>query len=313
MINEILEDKSITEIVFSNTSDVLIEHKGSLSCVESVWRSEEEKGEFENQVINALPKAPNYEHPMASGIWKNFRVQAVCPPAVSEGLLLQLRRIPDLDDFSSFNINDWDCDEEALNILKEKFEVEKENFLIVGATGCGKTTLLKSLITTYCKKERVICIEDSPELPKVNKLSCNLKTYVSSMPEVKDIELKDLVKTSLRMRPDRLIMGEMRGEEASSFLLMLSTGHKGSGATLHAHTSIDALYRLEMLTQMGSPWPVQTIRKLIHTALNFIIVMGRDPNTGQRFIKNIDEIVGLESEGFLIHPLYTREGEQDFI
>jgi len=305
-IDQMLKDENVTEIIFTYDDKLIFEKFGKLEHVDSIWDNPSQKEEFERSVVNSLVKAPSYENPMATGVWQNFRVQILSPPVVPKGINIQLRRFASNQAFKDFDANNWsaqESDEELEAVLKNKFK-EHSNFLIVGATGCGKTTLLKSLLFSYCRKDRIVCLEDTPELPKVNELSSNLRTYASSSAEIPNVTLNDLVETSLRLRPDRLIMGEMRGPEAASFLLMLSTGHKGSGATLHAKNPLDALYRLEMLTQLGSSWSVQTVRKLIHSALDVIIVVDRDQN-GKRVVREIGELAGLESEGFLIHSLYT--------
>jgi len=305
MIEHHLNDPEVTELIFTHDHRLIYEKKGQLHVLDKVWRSQNDKDEFEKIIINSLSKAPSYENPMATGLWKNFRIQVVSPPVTPEGLDLQLRRFASNVDFQVFRAQDWSegsSNVDLVEILRKKFE-ERANFLIVGPTGCGKTTLLKSLLFSYCKNDRVVGLEDTPELPLVNPLSKNLRTYFSSSPDVPHVDLNDLVQTSLRLRPDRLIMGEMRGAEAASFLLMLSTGHEGSGATLHARSPLDALYRLEMLTQLNNTWSVQTVRKLIHSALDVIVVVKRT-SEGRRVISEIAELAGLEEQGFLTHTVY---------
>jgi len=310
-IKDIFDDEDVTEIVLQEKTDVIFERGGKL--MNSTWNDPDSKNKLISEIVQSLPKAPNYEHPVASGVWNGFRVQIINAPIVDDDPIIQLRRLSKEDNFRALKPEQWNTNADVIETLKNKFSKDKANFLIVGATGCGKTTLLKALLSNYCKNERVICIEDTPELPKINPLSCNLQTYVSSSEEIEDVTLNDLVKASLRMRPDRIIMGEMRGEEASSFLLMLSTGHKGSGATLHAHSSQDALYRLEMLVQMGSTWSLETVRRLIRTSLDVIVVLGRDPETGNRYIKEVSEIAGLEETGFLIRHLHNTDGDDYLI
>lgn len=311
MIEFLLEDQNVTEIIISSENKVIYEQNGTLKIVNGIWSDSSAREDLEKSIINGLTKAPSYENPMATGVWRNFRVQVLSPPVIPEGMSFQLRRFACNQTFKNFKAEDWSDDNglELETILKEKFE-SKSNFMIVGATGCGKTTLLKSLLFTHCVHDRVVCLEDTPELPTLNEYSTNLKTYFSSSPEVPHIDLNDLVQTSLRLRPDRLIMGEMRGPEAASFLLMLSTGHKGSGATLHAESPLDALYRLEMLTQLSNTWSVQTVRKLIHSALDLIVVVKRSPE-GKRIVSEVAQIAGLEADGFLIHSLYKSDKTAD--
>ena len=302
-VDQILEDTEITEIIFQAPGFVSFEKRGRLVNVKETWHETlSSRDQLFSQIMESLPKAPSYEHPLASGIWDNFRVQVVSPPTTSD-TMVQLRRISNNETFKSFSCESWGVPEEVKSILKERFLIKKQNFMIAGPTGCGKTTLMKTLLFDFCKSDRVICIEDTPELPQVNALSCNLNTYISSSEDINDVTLNDLVKASLRLRPDRLIMGEMRGEEASVFLLMLSTGHTGSGATIHAHNPQDALRRLEMLVQMGSPWRIQTVRSLIYSSLDIIITMGRNKN-GNRTILKISELAGLEDHGFLVNHIY---------
>lgn len=303
-INQTLENSQINEIILSSNKDFIVEHQGALK---SFAISDEDKDFYSSKIINSLSKAPNYEFPIASGIWKNFRVQVLCPPVVQEKYLIQLRRISCEKTFHEFQPEQWSCNDKGKSILEESFSRNRDNFLIVGPTGCGKTTLLRSLIKSYCSHERIVTLEDTPELPRINNLSSNLKTFDSSSEDIKSVNLNDLVKASLRLRPDRLIMGEMRGAEAASFLLMLSTGHKGSGATLHAESTRDALYRLEMLVQMGSVWSLDTVRKVIRNSLQIVISVKRCHKSGKRIITEISRIVGLEESGFLLHSLYSAE------
>jgi pilus assembly protein CpaF len=315
---EILKNPKITEIILHPDDELNYEIDGKLITADaSLWKEIDSsvKDKVISKITEVLPQAPNYENPLCSGIWNGFRVQVIAPPIIEKNLLVQLRRLSLTRDFKSFRCEDWQGSIDLTNLLEKKIKDEKANFIIAGPTGCGKTTLLKSLLSSFCKEDRVLCLEDTPELPRINTNSNNLKTYNATSEELKDITLDDLVKASLRLRPDRLMMGEMRGEEASSFLLMLSTGHRGSGATLHAHNPQDALRRLEMLVQMGSPWNLQTVRQLIYSSLDIVITMGRDEK-GQRAILKVSELESLEEHGFLVHHLYEKselaKSNQDF-
>src|SRR5690606_28842673 len=206
----------------------------------------------------------------------------------------------------------WTTDELVLNNSITEAQLrfvqiaikERKNFLVVGATGTGKTTFLNCCLSLISQNERIIIIEDTPELLVPNSLSSKLLTRKDSQGLLTPIELTDLIKESLRMRPDRLVLGEVRGPEAKDLLLALSTGHEGSIGTLHAVSAQEALIRLEMLIQLGAPqWNLDAIRRLIYFSLDYIICLERD-QTGRRSVNSIYKLSGLESFGFLIEKAH---------
>ena len=309
---DIFKNTQITEIILHPDHELTYELNGKLlTAGNEIWKETDpiKRDRLISRIIEVLPQAPNYESPMSSGIWKGFRVQVISTPVINKGLLIQLRRISNERDFKEFRHEDWKGCTNLTNLLEEKIKFEKANFIVLGPTGCGKTTFLKSILSSFCKKDRVLCLEDTPELPRINNMSNNLKTYNATSEELSDITLEDLVKVSLRLRPDRLMMGEIRGREAADFLLMLSTGHKGSGATLHAHNPNDALRRLEMLVQMGNSWNLQTVRQLIFSSLDLLITISKNPK-GERVVASVSEIESLEEHGFLVHHLYHKEPQK---
>ncbi len=298
----IFKDKNITEIVVHMNENIFYEKNGCFYESPFALKDFENDESFFREVTKNFQKAPSFENPITSGSWNDFRVQVISPPASKKQPILQLRRISKIQNFGTFKPSDWGLKEEDSFLLKQIIGEKKNNFLIVGPTGSGKTTLLQSLLFTYCKSERCLLLEDTAELSLPNEFSSSLLTYDSSSEEIKDVSLNDLVKASLRLRPDRIIMGEMRGDEAANFLLILSTGHKGCGATIHAKSPKEALYRLEMLVQMGESWSINTIQKLIHCSVESIILT--DKQEGRPYIKGIYKLSGLEETGFLIHPEY---------
>lgn len=304
-MNNIFKDDKVNEIIVHQDENIFYEKEGEF--FENPFALENFGGDegFFREVTKDFQKAPSYDNPISSGIWNDFRVQVVSQPASKHKNIIQLRRISKLAKFGTFDPKAWSICSQGLLALKEVFYNQKSNFLIVGPTGSGKTTLLQSLLFTFSKDDRCLILEDTNELSLPNSFSSQLLTYTSSSEDINDVELKDLVKASLRLRPDRIIMGEMRGEEASSFLLMLSTGHQGSGATIHAKSPEEALYRIEMLVQMGQRWAIETIRKLIHCSIQTIIVTDR--KKGKPYLKSIYQISGLEETGFLIHPVYIND------
>jgi pilus assembly protein CpaF len=192
---------------------------------------------------------------------------------------------------------DW-CSESESDFLKSLVQ-QKKRFLIVGPTGCGKTSVINALLDQTESQCRSIIIEDTPEISSINSSSLKMVARVQSS-QLKEITQSDLVKASLRLRPDRLVMGEIRGPEAKDFLMALSTGHDGSFGSLHASDPQQALIRLEMLIQMGAPhWSIESIRKLIFLSLDGILILGKEPS-GKRIFKGAFQIMSLESSGFLI-------------
>jgi pilus assembly protein CpaF len=189
------------------------------------------------------------------------------------------------------------CTESELKKIKQLVR-DKRNILVVGATGSGKTTLLNSL-TLETSEDRCVYIEDTAELVINSTLSTRLLTRFDANGILPNIDQTDLVKQSLRMRPDRLILGEVRGAEAKDLLLALSTGHHGSMSSIHAGSAQEALMRLEMLVLMGAPeWNLYTIRRLIQMTVQSIIVTEKAHK--QWKLKSINTIASLEEFGFTV-------------
>lgn len=178
------------------------------------------------------------------------------------------------------------------------FYKDKKSLLIIGPTGTGKTSLVNSLLKLSKPLERIVCLEDTDEIKLPNTLSTKLLTRMDLHKRLQDFELSDLIIQSLRMRPDRLILGEVRGKEAKDLLMTFSTGHKGGIATLHAENPKQALWRLEMLVQMGAPsWSNDGIRRLIKLGIDYVITLGFEGN--KRKLTGIHKIQSLEPTGFL--------------
>ena len=182
----------------------------------------------------------------------------------------------------------------------EKVISEKQNFLVIGGTGSGKTTVLQSLMTLIAETERVVIIEDTQELTPTNAATTSLLTHTNTMDPRLNVSMDDLLKRTLRLRPDRIGVGEIRGSEAKTLMMALSTGHDGSFGSMHARTAHEALLRLEMLVQMGAPeWSLHSIRRLIGITLNTILVVER--RGSQRCLEGIYEIASVEENGLTLH------------
>jgi pilus assembly protein CpaF len=196
---------------------------------------------------------------------------------------------------------DWASPAE-IDFLKNSY-LRKDNILVIGSTGVGKTTVIDSLIQLTDENQRVLILEDTDEITKPNDLSVKMLTRFDPQGIFKEITLTDLIRQSLRLRPDRIIVGEVRSAEAKDLLLALSTGHAGSLCTLHASNAQQAMIRLEMLVQMGAPqWSLETIRKLIFMSLKLIVTVGRDEN-GKRKLMGLHQLSSHESMGIILEQL----------
>jgi pilus assembly protein CpaF len=193
-----------------------------------------------------------------------------------------------------FHQKNW-CTDSELKLLKHIVD-QKENFIVVGGTSSGKTTVLQAMMNEVSPTCRSVIIEDTQELRPTNNLSVSLLTKTDFTHMKNSISMTDLLKRALRLRPDRLVVGEIRGGEATDLLMALSTGHEGSFGSLHAKNHSEALLRLEMLIQMGAPqWQHESIRRLIGLTIKYIIVVKKEKS--RRLLDGIYKLCSVESNG----------------
>ncbi len=306
-LEELLPDETITEILVNNFRSIWIERNGRLERVFDDFFNQESYMRAFDRICDEAKIHVTLEHPHADGKFRDFRLSIVGPGMTDQQYHISLRRHPKNPwTLQRLSENQW-CNDTQKNHLQSAIQL-KRNFLVIGETGSGKTSLLNALLQEVASQERVILIEDTWELSQPNEASVRLLTRTKVEKGLDEITQTDLIKKSLRLRPDRLVMGEIRGAEAKDFLLMLSTGHQGSMGTLHAKDPQQALSRLEMLIQMGAPeWSLSTIRRLIFLSLQDIVVVERD-QTGKRKLKAIYKIQSLEEWGFLIEK-YESENQ----
>ena len=275
--------------------NIWFEKQGRLQKHEDTFFSHLTYENFIRKMCQEANIFTSFQNPTAQGKWNDFRLHIMAPPVHKDHTVFSLRRHPQNPwTFSKLFSKNW-APQTAFDFLKESLQ-QKKSFLIVGPTGCGKTSVLNACLQEV--SERTVIIEDTCELHCPNPLSLKFLTReVFQEKNLKSFSQKDLLKESLRMRPDRIVMGEIRSEEAKDFLLSLSSGHTGAFATLHAKTAKEALWRLEILIQMGAPhWTLQTIRSLIHFGLDYILVL-----TSKRTLSGVYEITALEPRaGFLL-------------
>lgn len=300
-LREIIEDRSIQEIVVNGAEEIWFERQGTFNRLADGFLSELTYKNFIERVCATAQIKVDLAQPFVDGRWRDFRVHLGCAPLTHCHFHLTLRRLPEnpwtLEQLIQAG---WSTPEQA-EILRGMIR-ERKNLLFLGPTGCGKTTVLGACLKDLPESERVVILEDTDELPRPNTASTKMLTRAQSSNSLPEVTLSDLVRQSLRMRPFRIVMGEVRGAEAKDLLLALATGHSGSLGTLHASEARQALIRLEMLVQLGAPqWSVQAIRQLIQLSVEGLVVCGY--SGGQRRLHGIFKVAALESFGFLLEPL----------
>lgn len=301
-LEDILNDESVSEILINGSQSIWYEKAGQLYPFSDQFLS---RHSFRNITEKICQKAGinlTIESPIGDGSFSDFRVSAIKDDISRQGTHLSLRRHPKNPwNFQRLLAEKW-CDSQDLSLFEKLIE-EKSNFLIVGATSSGKTSIINSFLGLTKPNERVLVIEDSSEIALPNSASMKLLTRPESQGNMNEINQAHLVKAALRLRPDRIVMGEIRAHEAKDFLMAVATGHNGSFGSLHAQDPHQALIRLEMLVQMGAPqWNINAIRKLIRLSLDYILVTERTRD-GQRKFKSCYRICSLEENGFLIEEV----------
>lgn len=293
----LIEDRSLKEILVNGHESLWIERQNGLELFHDRFLSEVTLQNFVHRLSAECAFNVNLQFPFGDADWRGFRAHLIRPP-LSEGWRLSLRgRPPAPWTLNRLMATGW-ASSESVRVLREWLK-ERRNFLIIGPTGSGKTSVLNACLQEFDSSERVICLEDTPELTPKPGASCKLRTRTDGSGQLLQCDLGDLLRQSLRMRPERLVVGEVRGGEAKDLLLALATGHRGSMGTLHASDPRQALLRLEMLVQMGArQWDSQAIRQLIQLSLDGLVVVGNE--NGQRTLEGIYRLASLESIGFLL-------------
>jgi len=300
-LEPLLDDPAVTEVIVNGGQEIWFERLGRLARHPDAFLTAPTFKNFVDRLSAEASVNIDLSRPFADGRWRDFRIHLTCAPLTHCAYHLALRRMP---------VHPWTLQKleqllwanpEQVKVLNKMIE-ERKNILFIGATGSGKTSVLGACLKSLPENERVLIIEDTDELPRPNSASTKLLTRPNPAPSLSEVTLSDLVKQSLRMRPHRVVLGEVRGAEAKDLLLALATGHSGSMGTLHASDPRQALLRLEMLVQMGAPqWGQQAIRQLLHLSVDALIVCGN--KNGHRRLEGIYKVAALETFGFLLEQL----------
>ena len=304
ILQELVEEEEVTEIMINGTQGIFIERKGRLFQWDKNFASKEKLEDVIQQIVAKCNRAVNEASPIVDARLENgARVNIVLAPVALNGPIVTIRRFPShpigMTDLLAYG----SLTNEAARDL-EKWVKAGYNIIISGGTGSGKTTFLNALSQYIPSTDRVITIEDSAELQLQGIPNLvRLETRDSKGEGTMAITIRDLIRSSLRMRPDRIIVGEVRGSEAIDMLQALNTGHDGSLSTGHANSATDMLMRLETMVLMGMELPLSAVRRQIASGVDIIVQLGRLRDKSRKVLE-IVEITGYEDGEIVTRPLY---------
>lgn len=302
-----VEDSSVTEIMINGMEHIFVEQGGRIKELDIGFDSVEKLQDVIQQIVAGCNRVVNEASPIVDArLSDGSRVNIVMNPIALNGPIVTIRRFPEKPITMEQLIQMQSISLEAAQLL-EKLVKARYNIFISGGTGSGKTTFLNALSGYISPKERVITIEDSAEL-QLQGLSnlVRLETRNSNVEGCNEITIRELIRSSLRMRPDRIIVGEVRGAEAIDMMQCLNTGHDGSMSTGHANSGADMLARLENMVLMGMDLPLLAIKQQIASGVDIIVHLGR-LRDGSRKVLEIIEVMDCEDGEMKLNPLYVFE------
>ena len=311
VLQPIIEDSSVTEIMINGPDTIFIEKNGETIRLETKFESLEKLEDVVQSIVSKVNRTVNEACPIVDARLKDgSRVSVVLPPVALNGPFMTIRKFPEKPMTAEQLVGYGSITEEVSRFLRN-LVCAKYNIFICGGTGSGKTSFLNALSNFIPCDERVITIEDSAELQIVGIDNIlKMETRNANTEGKGEITIRDLIKASLRMRPERIVVGEVRGAEALDMLQAMNTGHDGSLSTGHANSTKDMLSRLETMVLSGAPLPLEAIRQQIASAIDIIIHLSRLRDKSRRTME-IAEIVGYIDGTILLNPLYVfiEEGE----
>ncbi|GAA1739227.1 CpaF family protein [Aeromicrobium alkaliterrae] len=304
-MERLLEDDSVTEIMVNRFNQVYVERNGRLALSSARFTSEDHLRRVIDRIVSRVGRRVDESSPLVDArLADGSRVNAVVPPLAVDGSSLTIRKfsktplqVSDLIGFGSMT--------EQMGRLLEACVLAKLNILVSGGTGTGKTTLLNVLSAFIPPGERIVTIEDAVELNLQQPHVVRLESRPPNIEGAGEVRIRDLVRNSLRMRPDRIVVGECRGGEALDMLQAMNTGHDGSLSTLHANSPRDAMARLETLVLMaGMDLPLRAIREQGASAVDLIVQIAR-LRDGSRRITHVTEVLGMEGDTVVLQDVFT--------
>jgi pilus assembly protein CpaF len=308
-IEPLMQDPTVSDILVNGPHEVYVERRGKLQKTSAIFRDDAHLMQVIDRIVSAVGRRVDESSPMVDARLKDgSRVNAIIPPLALDGPVLSIRRFAvdpfKMSDLLAFNT----LTEQLAEVLRGAVQA-RLNVLVSGGTGAGKTTMLNILSNYIPATERIVTIEDSAELQLQQDHVVRLETRPANIEGTGAVAARDLVRNALRMRPDRIVVGEVRGGEVLDMLQAMNTGHDGSMSTVHANSTRDALSRVETMVLMsGLSLPMRAMRDYIASALNLVIQLAR-LSDGTRKLVRVTEIVGMEEDVVTTQDIFVFEQE----
>lgn len=314
ILQELVEDETVTEIMINGTDEIFLERNGQIMKSDRRFLSQSKLEDVIQQIVAGTNRYVNELYPIVDArLEDGSRVNVVLKPVALNGPIMTIRKFPK-EKVTMEQLIVWESISEEAAVFLETLVQAKYNIFVSGGTGAGKTTFLNAMSDYIPKDERIITIEDNAELQirGVENL-VRLEARNANLEGEGAVTIRDLIRSALRMRPDRIIVGEVRGEETVDMISSaMLNGHSGSMSTGHANNPADMLHRLETMMMMGIDLPLTAIQRQIASALDIIIHLGRLRDKSRRVIE-IAEVLGYEAGKIQMHTLYEfrEEGMKD--
>src|ERR671913_14696 len=306
-LEPLLKDPTISDILVNSFSTIYIERRGKLEATNVAFKDDEHLMRVIERIVSSVGRRIDESSPMVDARLRDgSRVNAIIPPLSIDGPVLSIRRFG-AEPLRMSSLIEYKALTKDIADMLQMVVTARLNILISGGTGAGKTTLLNALSAYIPENERIVTIEDSAELQLQQPHVVRLETRPPNIEGRGEVTQRDLVRNSLRMRPDRIVIGEVRGGEAIDMLQAMNTGHDGSLTTIHANTPRDALARIETMIQMtGMSLSDRAMRQQIASALDLVVQVAR-LSDGSRRVTSISEITGMEGETITMQEIFQYE------
>lgn len=327
ILQELIEDSTITEIMINGAGNIFIEQQGGIRLWEKKFESEKKLEDVIQQIVSKSNRIINEASPIVDArLEDGSRVNVVLPPIAMDGAVVTIRKFPETP-ITIKKLIELGAITEEVAIFLEKLVVAGYNIFISGGTGSGKTTFLNALSNFIPREDRVITIEDSAELQIKNLPNLvRLEVRNANIEGKNEITIRDLIKSALRMRPTRIVVGEVRDSAAIDMLQAMNSGHDGSLSTGHANSPVDMLNRLETLVLMGADIPLMAIRKQLASAIDIIVHLGRLRDKSRKVLEVVEVLdcvdgeieinklfvfkeIGVDQDGKVLGQLYKTNNE----